>query len=230
MRLASAIKYDIKLQFRHGFYYVYLLIALIYIVLLRSLPEIILHKAATFVIFTDPSVLGFFFLGGIILLEKRQQILEGLFVTPFTASEYIISKVVSLTLLSVLVCYIIMFFTFGFSLNYFLFSVGIILSSVFFILIGFTLSVITKSINHYVIYSPAYLIIFMLPVLDLFNIWSSPLFYLLPSKASLLLMHSVFEQITFGEVLYSIVTLLIWIAIAWIWAYKWFCKYVLSKK
>lgn len=68
MRLASAIKYDLCLQFRHGFYYAYLIVCIAYIVIVRVLPPDIRRYALVVTLLTDPSILGFTFLGGIIFL------------------------------------------------------------------------------------------------------------------------------------------------------------------
>jgi len=102
MRLTAALTYDIRLQFRHYFYYAYLIVSIIYVIILRAVPLDFRQTAAVLVIFTDPSTLGFFFLGGIILLERGQKTLEGLFVTPLRVFEYMLSKILSLTLLALL--------------------------------------------------------------------------------------------------------------------------------
>lgn len=37
-RVLSAVKYDMRFQFRHGFYHVYLLFTVLYAILLRLVP------------------------------------------------------------------------------------------------------------------------------------------------------------------------------------------------
>ena len=80
-KMSQSIKNDVILQFRSGFYYAYMLISVIYIVVLRVLPENLADMALTETIFTDPSVFGYFFMGALIMLEKDQHTLESLFVT-----------------------------------------------------------------------------------------------------------------------------------------------------
>jgi len=72
MRLRHAILADIRFQIKHGFYLVYVIITIMYLIILSFLPENILSVALPVVVFSDPSVLGLFFIGGIILLEKGQ--------------------------------------------------------------------------------------------------------------------------------------------------------------
>ncbi len=230
MRLLSAIKFDIRFQLRHGFYYAYLLVSLIYILLIRLLPVSVRELATIFVVFTDPSVLGFFFIGGIILLEKGQNIFESLFVTPYRTWEYQISKLASLTLLAFSSSLVIVLATVGWRVNILLLTVGILLSSVLFTLFGMTLAFISKTVNDYIISSLVYMPVFFLPMLELFGIYKTPLFLLLPTKATLLLMQGAFSGISLLDFLYSISTLAVWIAIAWIWAQNWFHKYIILRE
>jgi fluoroquinolone transport system permease protein len=44
-----------------------------YLIILSFLPENIFSVALPLVVFSDPSVLGLFFIGGIILLEKGRE-------------------------------------------------------------------------------------------------------------------------------------------------------------
>jgi len=229
MRLLNAIQYDLKLQFRHGFYYAYLIVCIMFVVVIRSFPVGIRTQVLTVGLLTDPSILGFFFLGGIILLEKGQNTLEGLFITPIRMSEYIWSKVISLTVLALLSCLVICIGSVGFSCNLFWFIVGIGLTSILFVLLGFTLVSITKTVNTYLLSSPIYGAITMIPLLGYFNIVKSPLFYLVPTQSSLTLIDGAFRPRPIGEMLLSVVLLLVFIYLAWLWASKWFNKYIVQR-
>jgi fluoroquinolone transport system permease protein len=218
--------HDVRLQFRHYFYYAYLFVSLIYIIILRAIPADTRQTAAILVIFTDPSTLGFFFLGGIILLEKGQKTLEGLFVTPLRVFEYMLSKILSLTLLAILSSFLIVVFVIGIRFNPLVFFFGVLLTSVFFILIGFTLASFSKSVNHYLLLSPLYVIVFFLPVLRFLNVLETPFFDILPTTASLTLLEQSFSDISWPGFFLSIINLLVWITIAFLWAYRWFNKYI----
>ena len=95
------LKGDIVFQFRQGFYLVYILITLFYMLILSQLPEAWLQIAVPIIAFSDPSVVGFIFVGGIILLEKEQGVIDYLSVTPLKIRDYILSKVTSLMILAV---------------------------------------------------------------------------------------------------------------------------------
>ncbi len=226
-RILSTFKYDLKFQFRHGFYHVYLIVTAMYIALLRFLPAGIKDSAAVLFVFTDPCVLGFFFIGGILLFERGQNIHASLFTTPVQLCEYLWAKVLSLALLALLSAFAIVFFTFGLAINPLPLFFGILLSSVFFTLIGLTLAARARTLNRYIFTSPLYIIVFMLPLLELFGLAHWPLLYLLPTQGSLLLIRGTLIAPTPVEWLYSITALTLWIMLAYGWAYRWFYRYVI---
>ncbi|MDO9680631.1 MAG: hypothetical protein Q7262_06400, partial [Bacteroidales bacterium] len=102
MRFLSAIWSDIRFQIKQGFYLVYLIITIMYLIILSMLPENVLSIALPLVVFSDPSVLGLFFIGGIILLEKSQGVMMAIVVTPLKTEEYVLSKAISLAFVSVM--------------------------------------------------------------------------------------------------------------------------------
>ena len=156
MKTLSTVKYDVMFQFRYGFYYAYLFVTVLYILLLRSLPEETRRILATILVFSDTSILGFFFIGGMVLLEKGQKTLESLFVTPLRIWDYLISKIISLTLLALLTSFAIMIFSFGASFNPIPLLIGVTFSSAFFTLLGLLASSRIKTLNGYLLISPLY--------------------------------------------------------------------------
>lgn len=227
MRLLSALKFDILSLYRYRIVHAYLIVTVFYIFFLHRMPESVSVTASVLVIFTDPVVLGFYFIGGIILLEKSQNTFDSLFVTPFRIEEYIISKVISLTLLTVTVCLIIIFLTSGFKINIWPTLFGIILSAVFFTLFGFTLAVRAKTLNGYFIVSTLYSTIFFLPLLDYLNIFHTGLFYFIPSYSTFTLIEGGFTHLSEWKLLYAVVMLIIWIGIAFIFANRSFYQSII---
>ena len=229
MRLANAIKYDLRLQFRHGFYYAYLIVCIVYIAVIRSLPIEIRQQALAVTLLTDPAILGFLFLGGIILLEKGQKTLEGIFITPIRMGEYIWSKVISLTVLALLSSFLITVASVGFSFNPFWLFLGIGLTSVLFIFLGFTLVSYTKTINGYLLSSPIYFVVATMPLLDYFKVQESPLFCIIPTQSTLTLIDAAFVPKPAGELVLSVVLLVVFNYLAYLWASKWFFKYIVLR-
>jgi len=109
------------------------------------------------------------------------------------------------------------------------FILGVLLSSVFYTLLGFIIAARAKNLNEYFVTSLLCTFIVGIPVLDFFNVIRSPLFYLFPTKASLLLIHGAFKSLPLSGFIYAIFYLLIWSAVAYYWAYRRFTTYVILK-
>ncbi|MUK90336.1 hypothetical protein GMD78_18340 [Ornithinibacillus sp. L9] len=219
MRLFSLIKMDVTFQIRHGFYYAYALVSLFYIGILMYVPKSIIHDTSIFIIFTDPSVLGFFFVGGLILLERSQSIFPSLFISSISIHEYVWSKVLSLTCLAIISSLVIFSVIHLNSFDFFPFILAVVFCSVFFTLIGIVLSVRVESINAFLYMSPIFVVLFYLPLVSFFNVYDSILFYLLPTQAVLVLLEGSLTELSLGMYIYAIITSCIWIALAYGWAY-----------
>lgn len=227
-RLISAIKFDLLFQFRHGFYYAYLLISLLYIIIIRLLSPAFRQQVAILILYSDPVMLGFFFIGGIVLLEKGQGIFNSLFVTPFQLKEYIISKVFSLALLSTLSSYLIVLLALE-KLPGLFFIYGILLSSFFYTLLGLTVGARVESINDYILLSPLIAIPFLLPLIEYLDLVNLKFLYLLPALPGLkLIAAGLGEKVPFVVLILSMLNLLIWIFLVYMWSKNWFLRYVLE--
>ena len=187
MRIMTALKQDLKFQFRHKFYHAYLIVSIIYIALLLSLPGDLRPFIAGIIIFSDPAMLGFFFISAIILLEKGDRILESLFVTPLKLEEYITAKLASLGALSLLTSLVIVLITIETRVNYLLLIVGVILTAATFTIFGLAITAWIKSVNQFLIISTLFSMIAVLPVIGYFGLADSWLFYLWPSQPALLM-------------------------------------------
>lgn len=229
MRLFSSIKADIMFQFRHYLYYVYLIISALYVLLLYFIPSPTKEKMAMFLLFSDCSFLGAFFIGGIVLLEKDQGIYHHTFVTPIKVAEFIWSKVISLAIISLASSFIIFVCSFGFTFKLVFLVIGVTLNSIFASLLGIIFAVRVNSINQYLLLSPLFVTIFFLPILEVLTIWDSWLLYFIPGKAGLLLMDGVFNPLSFAEWGYVLAMFSITIFITYKLAHQAFYKYIILR-
>ena len=168
MRLINLICGDIRFQYKYGFYFVYVVFTLMYIFVLLFLPLEWREKIAAVLIFSDPSAMGLFFMGAIVLLEKSERVLSTIAVSPVKADDYIISKVVSLGVISVIS---------GASIalsagvqNIPIVLTGVFAGSVLFTLVGLIISININSLNQFVTaVVPVEIIIFIPPLLYMFG-------------------------------------------------------------
>lgn len=160
MRIKNLILGDVNFQFKYGFYFVYAVLTVLYICLLQIIPVAFRETAASVMIFSDPAAMGLFFMGAIILLEKSQRVMESLAVSPVKVSEYIISKVLSLGIISTIVGIMITAAAGGKEVV--VTAAGTFLGSVIFSLTGLMAAAKISSLNQFLLATiPIELVVFI---------------------------------------------------------------------
>ena len=169
MRLKSLFLLDMRFQAKHGFYFLYAVLTVIYIAVLFALPDNWKEKAAAILIFSDPASMGLFFMGAIVLLEKSQHTTCALAVSPVHATEYVIAKVSSLSAISLVVAAILALAADADNLHIVL--LGTFLSSVIFTLFGIIVATKIASLNQFILWTvPVEAVCFVPAILHLFKI------------------------------------------------------------
>lgn len=205
------IRQDLKYQFRHGFYYIYAGLTVLYVILLQIIPEAFRGTTAILFIFTDTSILGFFFIGGMVMLERSEQLFESLFVTPLKLDEYLLSKVLSLSILAVS-CSIILYIASGlFTVSGLIIIVlSVTMSNFLFVLLGVGIAVIAKSINHFFMYSMLISVVVVPTMLEYFGLASSFLFYIAPTTGTLALIEFAFLKENPLRLIPALISIIAW--------------------
>ena len=226
--LTKILWWDLKLLAKYKILHVALFIAISYtgIFLLFNLKGN--EKVLTALIFSDPTFMGFIFLGVLVLFEKSANTLQALVVTPIKIWQYLFSKALSLSFLALLICFTMIFAGHGFQFHYGWFFVATCLSSVLFILLGFIGVARIKSFNQYVIVIPVFLTPAILPFLNYFGVTDTYWFYLIPTQASLFMFEAVFDPISTFEAIYSITYMLLAIFIVYRIAERSFVKNIIQ--
>jgi fluoroquinolone transport system permease protein len=210
MRLITSLLHDIKYQYRHGFYFIYIIIVLFYFIIFEILPDAWRAHAVTAVLFLDPVVLGFFFIGGILLLEKGERVLDALFVSPLTVWEYVISKAVSLGILSAAAGLIIAASGLGRRANFALLVPVLLLGSVVYTFVGLAAGVRAKSVNQFMIITvPAEILLSAPPAILLFGV-DSILLEIMPGSLLLRLLQHCADVRAADSPLLMLTGLIIW--------------------
>lgn len=207
MRLLHAVLADIRFQIKQGFYFVYVVITAMYLIIMSFLPDDILAIALPLVVFSDPSVLGLFFIGGIILMEKGQGVLMVLVVSPLRSWEYILSKVISLAIVSVLAAFAITYFSHS-TVNWWLLLLSTILTSGIFTLLGIMINAGCNTVNQYMLKTIPYMLLVILPCFALLGFPYSGYFTVFPGVAALKLMLGAYHGILWSEAIALTVYLL----------------------
>lgn len=196
MRYFATLYNDIRYQVKYGFYFLYAFISLVYVLVLLVCPLEYRKIVASIIILTDPAMVGAFFIGGIWLLEKGEG-LHGFWETsPLKPIEYVLSKAVSLSIISTLAAGVIAFSGLGVEANYLLLLISTFIGAMVFTLIGLLLASYARSVNHYMLIVTLPLTAFLLPpIIAVFGI-STPILNLTPGMA---LWHLISDSIGLSD-------------------------------
>ena len=231
-RLLATLRWELVTQFRQGFYYAALFVIVVWSIVLSQLPTAGAMWLVPVVLFMDVSVFGFYFMAGMLYLEMGDGVLNALVITPLRKLEYLIVKVVALTLLSIIVsigvAVIVVAITGVADVNWLLLLLGVIFNSWLLTLVGFTAAVRYDNISDFFLLSLLFMIPFQLPMLDYFGIWQSWLVYLIPTQPTMLLMEAAFRPIPTWEVVYSFLYLAVAIPVVTWLALRAYDRYVVQ--
>jgi hypothetical protein len=97
-RLLATVRCDVTLQLRHGFYYATAFVLIVCVALVSRFPALDLGWLLPALVLGNLLINTFYFIGGLILLEKGEGTLEAQVVTPLRTWEYLASKIGTLTL------------------------------------------------------------------------------------------------------------------------------------
>lgn len=231
-RFVAALRNDLRLQWRYGFWVAYALVVLTYLLVLQLFPVDwgVRGMLIELVVFSDPSVLGFFFVGGLMLLERGEHTLQGCFASPLAVDEWLAAKATSLTVLALLASFAIAGPLVGSALRPGLLVLAVVPTSTCFVLIGVAIGTRCSTVNRYLFVGALVTFPLMAPMVAVFGLFDSPVFDLLPSGAALDLLEPALGRSTITPlaVLVRLAVLIGWTALAFAWARAWMQTHVLG--
>jgi len=232
-RLQATFLCDIRLQARNGFYYAAVAVAAITVVVLRLLPVDDLAWLLPAMIVNNLIVNGFYFMSGLVLLEKAEGSIEAQIVTPLRSGEYLAAKVGALALLSLVENLTIALAVAGLDFRPDLLATGIVLGAALYALAGFVVVARYDAINTFLLPSVGYMLLLGLPLLTYFGIGRDPVVATLllahPLQPILVLLSAAVEPAPPAVILYGLAAGAAWVAIfAW-WANRSFRRFVVDK-
>jgi fluoroquinolone transport system permease protein len=170
-----------------------------------------IEKFITLLIYNDPALVGFIFIGISIILEKDQEVLPALFVTPLNQHIYLISRIITLSAIGSFGALAMVLTAKGTLFNLLHFSVGAFSTCVLFSLMGIFIVSYTTEILHFLLRAVPLLIFMSLPLLNYFELTDLSFLKLFPVQGGLnLMVNSYRESPNFGEVIFGYISILVW--------------------
>ncbi len=216
-RLTAALATDVRLQWRNGFYAATLLVMMVSTVLLRWLPADTARLILPLAILTNVVMNTFYFVSGLLLLERVEGTLVAQRVTPLRPGEYLASKVVTLTVLSMAEGLFIAAAVFGIGTWLLTMALGIGLSAILFCLAGVAVVARYDSVNEFLLPSVVYTFLLTLPLLGILGLGSAVWYVPHPTQAALALMQMNLPD-TASRWIYSVGYPSLWIGPAYVWS------------
>ena len=229
-RLTATMQCDVRLQIRNGFYWAVAFLLGAVVVVISLLPVFDWAPVLPALVLGNLVTATFFFMGGLVLLEKREQTLEAQIVTPLTTTEYLTSKVVTLTALSVIENVLIVIVAYGTGFRLVPLVIGIVGASAIYCLLGFVAVARYDSINEYLFPSMMYVTVCSLPFLHYAGLWETPLMYLHPLMAPLVILEAAFVPLETWEWVYGLLYSALWIGLCLEWSRRTFQRFVVARE
>ncbi|MCE7006684.1 fluoroquinolone transporter permease [Kibdelosporangium philippinense] len=227
-RFSIALRMEFLLQRRYRLLHAGILSGALWLAMLLPMPSGVRSMVEPYVLLGDLTIVGFFFIAGAVFFEKDERTLHALVSTPLRFTEYLASKVVSLTTLSVVLAVLVAIGTHGVDFHIVPLVIGAVLGTVIMLLAGFLSALPFHSVSDW--FMPAVLPIAVcnLPALSYAGLWDTPLLYLIPTQGPLLLFGVAFDKktISFWQASYAVIYPILCAALLWLLARRMFDKYM----
>jgi fluoroquinolone transport system permease protein len=228
-QLLHLLKFDFILLNKNKIITISILVTAIYVGVFKGLSYLgNMEKLLILVIFNDPALLGFLFVGVLVLFEKNENTLDALAVTPIKISNYILSKSISLTFLSIGCCLAMVIAAHGIQFHIFHFIMATILTTLIFSMLGFIAVAGLSSFNQYILRALGIILLLSVPFLSYFDVVPRYWFILFPTQPAIDLYSLSFEAKASDNNLLMAYGLCIgWIGITYTWALRAMTKQIM---
>jgi fluoroquinolone transport system permease protein len=223
--LLTLLKWDLLLLLRYNVMSIALALGSIYflVILLIEIPDL----PVIFMIYSDPAMLGFIFIGVMVLFEKQSETLTVLKITPVEPWQYLMSKLIALTLPALVI---------GMAMgiaaridNLLLLAAAIIMASSLMLLLGFAGVVRVKTFNQYILVIPLFLAPLSLPLISFFSLVQTPFMWLIPTHSMLILFRATIMPVSTVELAIALPVALLMNFAAWKFALGSYRRYIIEE-
>ena len=230
IQLLQQIKWQVRIFHRNNLITMIVGITAFYVVIIYSLKGLEnVDKFTTLLIYNDPALVGFIFIGISIILEKDQGALPALFVTPLNQHVYLAARIITLSTLGSLGALAMVLAAKGTSFNFVHFSIGAFATCVFFCLMGIFIVSFTTELLQFLLRAVPLLIFMSLPLLNYFDLTDISILKLFPVQGGLnLMVNSYIELPNLWELIYGYASIAIWTLLLYLAVHRTFVSKVVK--
>lgn len=217
-RLLNAIRYDALLQWRNGFIAAALVVTGLWALLLSQAQGADLRWLLPPMLTGNLLVGTFFFISGLILLEKDERVNAALRVSPLRQGEYLAAKLITLAAPALAETLVIAGLSSGWRFDPLLLLAGTLQAAAIYCLVGAIAVARYSAINAYLIPAGGYAALLWIPLIAYMVGWETPLMIAHPLGGPLRLLTAAFAPAPRWEIGLSLVSGAGWSAALAAWA------------
>lgn len=213
---AELLRFDVMIQARNGFYWASGFVVLAISALLAAAPAAVLSNPALWVpalVAFNLQITTFFFVAGLLLLEKDEGTLIALGASPLSARTYLLARSTTLTALAALETIVIVWFGFGLSASWALFA-GIAAMGMTYTGFGVAVAARYESVNSLLLPASVIVTVLLLPLLGHFELAPRLILAWHPLEPALTLLRAAYQPTSLPELMLGAAGSIAWAAVA----------------
>jgi fluoroquinolone transport system permease protein len=213
---ADLLRFDVVVQARNGFYWASAFVVLAISALLAALPVAVVSNPGLWVpalVMFNLQITTFFFVAGLLLLERDEGPLIALGASPLSARTYLLARCTTLTTLAAVETLVIVWLGFGFSSSLVLFA-GIAAMGITYTGFGVAVAARYESINSLLLPASVIVTVLLLPLLGHFELAPRLLSVWHPLEPALTLLRAAYHPLSLVELTFGIVGSIAWTGVA----------------
>jgi fluoroquinolone transport system permease protein len=217
---ATALRWDVVVQARNGFYWASAFMVLVVGGLLLTVPETARSDGAAWVpaiVAVNLQITTFFFVAGLMLLERDEGTLTALAVSPFSPGAYLASRTLTLTTLAAAETVALVWIAFDTDGSWLLILSGTAALGAIYTGLGAAVSARYASVNAFLLPASVVVTLLFLPLLPHFGLVPRLPFLLHPIEPALTLLRAGYGVAGPGDLAFGLVGSVIWSTIAFRW-------------
>jgi fluoroquinolone transport system permease protein len=218
--LIALVRWDAILQARNGFYWATAFVVVVMGALLLNVPEGARADRGVWVpalLAINLQITTFFFVAGLILLERDEGTLTALAVSPLAPGLYLGARTITLTTLAAVETIAIVWMVFGLEGSWALILSGTVALGVMYTGFGAAMATRYESVNAMLLPASVWVTALLLPLLPHFGLAPRALFLLHPTEPALTLVRAGYDSAATADVAFGFCGAILWSSVAYWW-------------
>ena len=218
--LVTLLRWDVVVQARNGFYWASAFLVVIMTALLLYVPESARANHALWVpavLVINLQITTFFFVAGLMLLEREEGTLSALAVSPISPGAYLAMRTISLTVLAAAETVAIIWLGLGTSGSWSMILGGTVALGVIYTGCGAAIASRYESVNALLLPASTFVALLLLPLLPHFGVAPRLPFLLHPLEPSITLVRAGYGAGDPGDLAFGVIGSVGWAGAAFWW-------------